>query len=619
MFSRLSYSRKFILIGLIFVVPLLAFAPLVLAQLQRIDNYGAKELYGALYLRPLQALLRDIHRHEHLMDDYLAGRATQAELQALQAQIDADFAAAAAEHARYAATLRLSGGPDAVRSQWATLRAKLPDATRASNHADHSRLADSVRYLIARVGDASFLILDPDLDTYYMMDAVLLRAPEIQGLTAQLIILARRVIEQNLAMQSAERAELLIVTSRLRDTLDGLDVGLDIALRHNASGKMKPLTLPAYTAHFQAYQELLALVQARLLTSADVSWTRAEFDALAERSWQAQTDFYAAVSGALELGLRDRISLLTYQLLYPGVVALGVILLAFWIGLSLMRSISRPVSELVRAAGQLEAGQLHTRVAVTTADEVGLLGQAFNRMAESVQSGQQRLAASAEVSRRLSTVLDPRQLVTEVVEQIKAAFGYYHAHIYLFDETRQNLVLAGGTGEVGQTLLRRGHTLPAGRGLVGRAAATGEAGLVPDTAQDPGWLPNALLPETRSEVAVPIIAAGQVVGVLDVQQNVAAGLGVADAELLQSIANQVGIALQNARAYEQAQRRARRETLINAISQRLQSATSVEDVLEIAARELSQALEARRALALLGFRANGHDRAAPPGEPHSLT
>jgi GAF domain-containing protein len=164
-------------------------------------------------------------------------------------------------------------------------------------------------------------------------------------------------------------------------------------------------------------------------------------------------------------------------------------------------------------------------------------------------------------------------------------------------------------------MLERGHRLARGRGLVGRACESGAEVLVADTQNDPAWLANPLLPETRSEIAVPIMAGDEVFGALDVQQNRVNGLGRQDADLLRGIANQVAIALQNANRFIQAQRRAERVVRIAGIVQQIQDTRTVPDALKVAAREIGRVLDAPRTRVGLGLADGPAGSNGKPVEP----
>lgn len=213
---------------------------------------------------------------------------------------------------------------------------------------------------------------------------------------------------------------------------------------------------------------------------------------------------------------------------------------------------------------------------------------------EALRSRAAQLELIVRIVRRVSGILDRRELVTSVVDIIGQTLKYYHVHIFLFDEQRQNLIFNGGTGEAGLKMALQGHRIPTGKGLVGRAAESNLAVVAPDVRRNNSWLPNPLLPDTRAEVAVPIRRGDRVLGVLDVQHDVSGGLGQEDAQVLQIIADQIAVALENSQLYEQVQHRAEREKLLNSITQKIQSTDDVDEALRVSVRELGWALNGAR-------------------------
>jgi len=192
------------------------------------------------------------------------------------------------------------------------------------------------------------------------------------------------------------------------------------------------------------------------------------------------------------------------------------------------------------------------------------LEQYRDRLRVLVDARTSRLELAASLGEQLNAILDRDELLVAVVNGVKDNFSYYHAHIYLLDQTKEWLQMMAGTGPAGKMMKERNHQIAwtAKTSIVAQSARSGKVISVENVRTDPNWLPNELLPETRSEMAVPIMVEGNVVGVLDVQSEHVAGLDEGDANLLRSLASQVGVALTNADLFGQAERRA--TALVNA-------------------------------------------------------
>jgi GAF domain-containing protein/HAMP domain-containing protein len=258
------------------------------------------------------------------------------------------------------------------------------------------------------------------------------------------------------------------------------------------------------------------------------------------------------------------------SLLVAGLAALGA--------LALSQTISSPIVHLTAVANQVKEGDLTAQAPVETGDEIGDLALSFNSMTaqlrgivstleERIQARTEQLRASADVGRTAASVLNPDDLLRSVVNLITERFGFYYAAVFTSDSQGRYAILREATGEAGQVLKAQGHQLEiGGQSMVGQAMAHRRLRIALDVGVEAVRFANPLLPSTRSEIALPLVVGDQVLGALDVQSTEEAAFDESNAAVLQSMADQIAIALSNALSYTETQSVARRSRALFAAS-----------------------------------------------------
>lgn len=176
------------------------------------------------------------------------------------------------------------------------------------------------------------------------------------------------------------------------------------------------------------------------------------------------------------------------------------------------------------------------------------------RAEEALKRQNEYLAAAAEIGRLVTSTLDLDTIFSRTVNLVSERFGYYHAAIFVVEETGFNAELREAAGEAGNEMKRRQHSLAVNeQSIVGKVSMTGEAFVVNNTALDPTHRPNPLLPDTRAEAAIPLRVGSRIIGALDIQSTSVGAFTPDDLAVLQILADQVAIAIDNARSYDLSQ------------------------------------------------------------------
>lgn len=253
----------------------------------------------------------------------------------------------------------------------------------------------------------------------------------------------------------------------------------------------------------------------------------------------------------------------------------------------LTRRIVRPIDNLTSVAEKVTAGDLAQVATIERHDQIGTLAESFNTMTSRlhdvidsletrVEMRTAQVQASADVGRVVTSILDPDQLLKRVVQLITERFGFYYAAAFTLDQANQWAMLreASGPRDAAWLLKQAGHRLEVtSNSMVAACIRDRQARIALDVGKEAVRFSNPLLPETRSEVALPLIVGDQVLGALDVQSTQAAAFDETSAAVLQNMADQIAVALNNAAQYQLEQQRAQQTTQLLEASVELSSQT----------------------------------------------
>jgi len=305
-------------------------------------------------------------------------------------------------------------------------------------------------------------------------------------------------------------------------------------------------------------------------------------------------------------------------ILLATLVVLTIIIAFSWRQV-VFRQLGRSIALLRQGVARISGGDLEHMLVIRTGDEIEELAVEFNTMAAElnnmIETLELRVAdrtrelnrramylqAATQVSHAASSVLGPEELVLQTVNLIRDHFNYYYVGLFLLDASRHWAVLRAGTGQAGREMLARGHQLVVGGdSMIGWCVAHGQARIALDVGDEAVRFDNPLLPETRSEMALPLVSRGRAIGALTVQSAAPQAFSEEDTAVLQTMADQVANAIENAHLLQEMERLVHRNQLASEVSAKLRSAFNLDEVLQTTVRELGAALGASEAVIRLG-------------------
>ncbi|MEG4859150.1 PP2C family protein-serine/threonine phosphatase [Microcoleus sp. K1-B6] len=419
--NRLSYPQKFLLIGFLFAIPLTLVMYLLISEINSRVDFTQKEIYGNEYLRSLRQLREYIPKLQLLNYQILNPNLSTSEgRNDLEAKIDKNFQTLANTDSQLGNILMSSENFNKIYQDWQNFKLRRSQWSLETYDFVYQRLATDIDRLSARVGDTSNLISDPDLDTYYLINATLRQLPEMEKILSEI-----RLISQKISLRAdatpEERAQLITLSSRLREINDDLAINMEVAFSNNHQGNLRS----ALTEDLIKFNSLVKQLTKQL--------DQTIYQSVSLKYYAYITGSNLALNASFKLGdktvnelnflLQYRIAAFVNKKQLIIILVLIILAIVIYLFVSFYRAVMQTVFVLDETSKKMADGNFTQKIILDNRDELGQVVRAFNKIADALVAANQeitvlndrlkaenmRMSAELDVTRKIQQMLLPKE------------------------------------------------------------------------------------------------------------------------------------------------------------------------------------------------------------------
>lgn len=432
--NPLTYPQKFIFISCLFGFSLLVSAYYMIDAQNYSINFVKFELQGLRYEIPLRNLMENIPKYHLAVHRFLRGdESAKTEILMIEAKINTDFKALimldhslenilATGERDFELREMNNLNPEEIRRKWENFAKQALHSNRESNDSIYQSLMNNLQSLIIYVSDMSNLTLDPEIDSYYMIASLSRSMPQAEALIPLISLKAEDAIGDK-TLTPENHADLIALLSQLKNILNDGKADITKVFTYEKIFKDDTESQNKLKEPFNMYQkntdEFIHYIEKNILFAKELPASNKPIIVLSKKALQDAFSYWDVAVDDLQRLLQNRLHKMEFQQRISVLITLLGAIAGFLIGFLIMRNISLPLTNLIKAAKNLASGDLSVRVPVVDKDEVGQAGEAFNQMAESFQGliGQLQWTGIQLTTSTTEIAATAKQQETTIVEQ----------------------------------------------------------------------------------------------------------------------------------------------------------------------------------------------------------